>query len=105
MLDDITLGSQVTMKVVKTPTNIAAAKTLVRLLCRDPQVKARNDYLRKVRQAKYAPKRRGGRLYGGRMVKLKPVEAKAGVQGQFRCSADILGDLRSVSKFIEVVKA
>ena len=105
MLDDIKTGSTVRFKIIKDPSNVAAKKTLVRLLSKDPQVKARNKHLRKVRACKYNPSMRGGRLYGGRMVKLRPVHGATGEEGQVVATMDVLNALRSVSRFVEVAKA
>ncbi len=102
MLDDIQPGTTVQVTVVKNPTNEAAAKTLVRLLYKDAHNQALNHHLRKVRASQYQPRPRGGRMYGGQMVKLHPVQAKPGQAGKIRATVDVLRDLKSVSRFIEV---
>jgi len=105
MLEKITLGSRVNVKVVKQPTNIAASKTLVRVLSKDPVITAENKRLRKVRDSHYNPSMRGGRLYGGRMIKLRPVKGRLGESGTLVATADVLTDLRSVARFIDVTPA
>ncbi len=102
MADNIAPGSRIHVKVVKTPTSAAASKTLVRLLSKDAAARAANDRLRKIRQKNYAPARRGGRLYGGRVVKQHPVKAAIGTEGTLTATADVLRDLGSVSRFVDV---
>jgi len=102
MYDDIEPGSRINLKVTKQPTNAAAVKTIVRLLGKDEQVRVENNRLAKVRKKAYNPRRRGGRLYGGRQVKLRPVKARPPEQGTITATADVLADLKSVSRFIEV---
>jgi len=48
------------------------------------------------------PSMRGGRLYGGRQVKLYPVKAEIGEQGTVLATPDVIADLKSVARFIEV---
>ncbi len=105
MLDKIKPGSQVNIKIVKQPTNIAAGKTLVRVLGKDAAVREANKRLHKVRKSNYNPSPRGGRLYGGRMVKLHPVKGQLGESGTVTATSDVLADLRSVQRFIEVTPA
>jgi len=104
-LESVKLGAKVRVTVTKAPTNAAAAKTLVRVLSKDPAVKADNQRLRAIRERDYNPDRRGGRLYGGRVVKQHPVKARAGESGTVTATEDILRDLRSVARFIEVKPA
>lgn len=105
MFDQITPGSRVRVEVMKNPTNAAARKTLVRLLSKDPVVKAENKRLRSVRQSRHQPKMRGGRLYGGRMIKLRPVKGQVGEGGTLTATADVVSDLRSVVRFVQVTSA
>lgn len=105
MLDKIKPGARVNVKVAKAPTNEAARKTLVRVLSKSDQVKARNAHLRKVRDAKYNPSMRGGRLYGGRMIKLPAIKPDRGVEQTLTATVDVLVDLKSVGRFVEVTPA
>ena len=105
MLDKITLGSRVNVKIVKEPTNTAAKKTLVRVLSKDSSIVAENNRLRKVRDSNYTPRHRGGRLYSGHMVKLRPVKGRLGESGTVTATSDVVSDLRSVERFIEVARA
>ena len=106
MLDDIKPGSDIQIKVVKRPTNAAAAKTLVRVLAKDPTHKAEFDRLAKVRRRGYNPQPRGGRTYAGHVViRKKPVTGSLGEQGTVKATVDVIRDLRSVQRFVEVSAA
>ncbi len=105
MLDKIKPGDSIEVRITKNPSNIAAAKTLVRVLSKDREVQAENNRHRKIRQTQYNPQPRGGRLYAGRLVKQHPVKGVAGESGKVRATVDVLRDLRSVERFIEVSKA
>ena len=105
MLDNIAPGSKINVKVVKQPTNIAASKTLKRVLAKDPVVAAEHNRQDKLRKVHYNPQPRGGRLYGGQLVKQHPVKGTLGEQGTVTATAQVLRDLGSVKRFIEVSKA
>ena len=105
MYDDIEPGTSIHVKIARQPTNEAATKTLVRLLSKDPAVRQENKRTAKLRKVHYNPARRGGRLYGGRMIKLRPVKGRPGEEGTIAATADVLADLKSVGRFVEVTKA
>jgi hypothetical protein len=105
MLDKIAPGSTINVKVVKQPTNAAASKTLMRVLAKDPGVAAEHKRQAKLRKVHYNPQPRGGRLYGGQLVKQHPVKGKIGEAGTVTATADVLRDLGSVKRFIEVSQA
>ena len=105
MLDNIAPGSRINVKIVKNPSNAAAAKTLVRLLSKDRAAKAENDRLRRVRKSNFSQKQRGGRFWDSNVVKQHPVEATPGATGTITATLDVLTDLRSVSRFVEVSPA
>ncbi len=102
---DITPGTKVTVKIVNHPTNAAAVKTLVRLLSKDADVLTENARLRRIRKQQYNPQPRGGRLYAGHLVKQHPIKGKIGEQGTIVASVDVLTDLNSVKRFVEVSPA
>ncbi|MEE9212090.1 MAG: hypothetical protein V3U29_05495 [Phycisphaeraceae bacterium] len=105
MLKKIAPGSRVTVKVVKHPANAAATKTIVRLLSKDHAVKAQNQRLRDIRATRNKPTRRGGRIWISRLVKQRPVRGRVGESGTITATLDVLQDLRSVNRFVEVAKA
>ena len=104
---DITPGSTVTIKIVKTPTNEGARKTLVRLLSKDAEVVAENKRLKKVRKTNQTHSPRGGRwrVWEGRLPKQRPVKGELGESGTILATVDVLTDLGSVEKFVEVTAA
>ena len=104
---DITPGSTVTVKVVKEPTSAAARKTLVRLLSKDPVVVKENQRLKTVRARNTSFSTRGGRwrIWESRLVKQNPVAGTVGESGKILASVDVLTDLKSVEKFVEVSAA
>ena len=107
MLDNIALGSKINIKIVKQPTNAAASKTLERMLCKDAEVIAENKRLADVRAANETFSPRGGRwrVWEGRQPKLHPVKGNLGEQGTVVASYDVVQDLKSVERFIEVSPA
>ncbi len=105
MIENIAPGSRINVKVVKQPTNIAASKTLMRVLAKDPVVAAEHARQDKLRKVHYNPQPRGGRLYGGQLVKQHPVKGTLGEAGTITATASVLRDLGSVKRFIEVSKA
>jgi hypothetical protein len=102
---DIQIGTNVQVKVVKQPTNEAAIKTLRRVLAKDETIKAEKKRLDKVADSKLRFKTRGGRPWIQRMVKIHPVQGVQGEQGVVFASADVINDLKSVARFIEVTPA
>ncbi|MDP6152884.1 MAG: hypothetical protein QF785_05845 [Phycisphaeraceae bacterium] len=96
------IGRQVTIKIVKQPTSVAAVKTLVRVLSKDPGHAAENKRLKDIRHRLYAPRRRGGRLYSGRQIKLRRLRGEIGETGTVIATHDVLRDLDSVRRFIEL---
>jgi hypothetical protein len=105
MPQDIVPGSKVHVKVVKKPTNRAATKTIVRLLCKDKTVKANDRRLTRTRKVGMRQAARGGRLWNIRVVKQASVAAEVGVVKTIVASLDVLTDLKSVAKFVEVTPA
>lgn len=99
---DIQPGQQVHIKIVKQPTNEAASKTLRRVLNKDPEVKTDLKRLGRARARHYAPRMRGGRLYGGRRPKIHPVSGQLGEEGTITATMSVIRDLSSVERFVEV---
>jgi hypothetical protein len=105
MLDNIAPGTTVQVKVIQKPTSLAASKTIVRLFSKDPGVKRENQRLRKARKEHFSQNRRGGRFWDVNVVKQRPVAADLGVTKTIVATLDVLKDLNSVSRFVEVTKA
>jgi len=106
-MSEVAPGSTVTVKIVKVPANAAAQKTLVRLLSKDSAVVQENKRLKRVRRANETYSTRGGRwrIWEGRLNKQRPVKGVVGEQGTFTASVDVLRDLKSVARFVEVSAA
>lgn len=105
MLDKIAPGTKIKVKIVKTPTNAAASKTLVRVLSKDRGIMKENDRLRRVRKTHLVQSQRGGRFWDINVVKQQPLKAVVGVEKTIVATTAALADLSSVSRFIEVAKA
>ncbi len=102
---DIAPGTQVTVKIIKRPTSQAAAKTLLRVLRKDPTVRAEDRRLEASRDRHFSTKPRGGRPWNRFVPAKAPVKPEPGVTGTLTATLDVLKDLNSVSRFIEVSKA
>ena len=101
---DIAPGTKINLKVTKQPTNAAASKTLERLLGKDPAVIAENKRHAKIRKKAQWMSTRGGRwrIWESRLAKQHPVSGKIGEEGTIVASYDVLKDLPSVERFLEV---
>ncbi|MEM6333151.1 MAG: hypothetical protein AAF078_09755 [Planctomycetota bacterium] len=102
-MDAIQPGQTITVTVTKPVTREAASKTLARLLAKDETHKAELDRRAKVRRKGYDPQPRGGRLYGGHVkITHAPVKGQQGETGTIRATPDVIRDLKSVERFVEV---
>ncbi|MEM6750520.1 MAG: hypothetical protein AAGA57_08925 [Planctomycetota bacterium] len=105
--DAIEPGTQIRITVAREPRAAAARKTIVRLLGKDDAVAAEHDRLRTARQKNQWENQRGGRvrLWQGRQVKLHPVTGARGETGSIRATVDVLRDLPSVAKYLDIAAA
>lgn len=101
-VDQIAPGSKVVVKVVKQPTNAAAAKTIVRLLSKDAVARKHDARLKRSRKVHLRQAARGGRLWEINVVKQPVATAEVGAAGTIVASLDVIKDLASVTRFIEV---
>jgi hypothetical protein len=105
-LDSIQPGDTITIKVTKPVTSQAASKTITRLLHKDEDVKTELKRRAAVRKKGFNPQPRGGRLYGGHVrIGHAPIKGEQGESGTIRATVDVLRDLRSVERFVEVESA
>jgi hypothetical protein len=102
---DINPGAVVSVKVKKTPTNEAAAKTLSRLFAKDPVNKRARVRRKKLLAGAMDVRRRGGRPWEVRPKAPRLVQPAAGDACRIRATSDVIGDVRSVSRFVEVSAA
>ncbi|MEO0514788.1 MAG: hypothetical protein AAF086_05770 [Planctomycetota bacterium] len=103
-INELATGTKINLKIVKQPTNAAASKTLQRLLSKDPAVIAENKRHAKIRKKQETMSPRGGRwrVWESRLAKQHPVTGALGEEGTIVASYDVLKDLPSVERFIEV---
>jgi len=105
MADQIAPGTKVVVKVVKQPTNAAASKTITRILSKDRGVKRENERLRRSRASARVYAARGGREWAINHPKQRPVKGELGESGTVVATYDVIKDLGSVEKFVEVTPA
>jgi len=103
MLTDIQPGQQINVTVTSEPKAAAQRKTLIRLCEKDEQVRAERKRLKRARPVKYH--RRGGRPWGDRPYRVAVVKTTAGASYKIFASVDVLRDLKSVEKHVEVTPA
>lgn len=104
-LESIKPGTHIDIKVVKRPTNAAGVKTLVRVLRKDREAMREDRRLRDARERNTRHEQRGGRQWAVRVPAQRPVQAEAGETGRVLASVDVIRDLQSVEKFVEVSPA
>lgn len=104
-MSDIQPGSQIKITVTRRPTSAASTKTVVRLLSKDQKIKQENARLKVTRINHYRQTRRGGRFWDVNVVKQHPVQGLPGESGVITATLDVLTDLKSVQKFVEVAPA
>jgi hypothetical protein len=102
---DVKPGAVVHIKVKKTPTNEAAAKTLSRLFAKDPINKRARVQRKKLLAGAMEVRRRGGRPWEVRPKAPRLVQPVAGDACKIRATTDVLGDLRNVARFVDVQSA
>jgi hypothetical protein len=98
---NITLGSTVTVEVIKTPTNDAAHKTLIRLFRKDASV-ARHHRHQQSKRPSWEFWRRGGMSWHHQMKTKPAVSLQPGSKYQIRATVDVVRDLASVERFVRV---
>ena len=104
MAQDIAPGDTIKITVKHRPTSAAARKTLVRVLSKDPVVQRENQRLREVRATNLRHQQRGGRQWAVRVPKQRPVTGERGEAGTIRATTDVIRDLSSVERFIDIAK-
>ena len=94
-------GVTVTVTVNRPITNRAAARTLARIFLKDPEVSRR----RRHRPKQVETHMRGGRLWRHRKPGSVAVTPRVGDHCRLVCTVDVIRDLASVERFIEVQPA
>ncbi len=98
---DIQPGTKVEIEIRKVPRAAAAAKTLTRICAKDPQV-AKARRIRKRNRPSVRTKQRGGRIWKHRMRSKLPVTLDPGKTYTVRATLDVVRDLASVARYVEV---
>lgn len=104
-MSDIIPGRDVLVKITKQPTNEAARKTLIRVLNKDPEIAEHTKRQRRARERHNRPHARGGRTWIIRIPKQEFVRCLPGEQGKVRATMDVIRDLASVKRFVDVTPA
>ena len=101
--DKIVPNTQLTFTNVKTPTRPASRKTIERLMWMQPQAKKDLSMLqrrRKQKDIKYTI--RAGRVWFDRPRATRTIRCEQGASITLKITPQIVNDLKSVSKYLEV---
>lgn len=99
---DVKPGTMVNVTVTKTPISEAAAKTLSRLFAKDPAKKKARKTRKKLLAGAMDVRRRGGRPWEVRPKAPRLFQPVKGDACSIRATSDVLGDLSSVARYIDV---
>ena len=103
MLADIQPGQQINVTVTSEPKAAAKRKTLIRLCEKDEQMCAERKRLQRARPVTFH--RRGGRPWGDRPYRVQVVNTAPGASYKIFASTDVLRDLESIAKHVNVTPA
>lgn len=95
-------GTVVQVTVKRTPTNEAAAKTLSRIFAKDPANRRLRPRRKKLLAGAIDIRRRGGRPWEVRSKAPRLIRPTKGAACSLAVTVDLLPDLRSVERFIEI---
>ncbi len=101
---DIQPGTTVRIEIKRVPRTAAAVRTLTRICAKDPEV-SRAHRIRKRKRPSIRAKQRGGRIWQHRMRSRVPVTLDVGKAYTVRATLDVVRDLASVERFIDVQPA
>ena len=99
---DVQPGSVVSVTVNTTPTNEAAAKTLSRIFAKDVNNRDARRRRKELRQSATEIRRRGGRPWAVLPKAPRLIQPTAGAACQVRATVDVIADMNSVERFIQV---
>jgi hypothetical protein len=102
---DLRPGSKVCIKVSKTPTNESAAKTLSRIFAKDVNSRSARRRRKQLRESEIVDHRRGGRPWYYRPHAPRLFQPIKGASCTILVTTDVIGDVRSVARFVEVEAA
>jgi len=103
--DKIKPGSTVTVTITKAPSNEAAVKTLRRILAKDTQAAASIRREKTIRKRVSTTRIRAGRPWPVVRGSIRPFLGEVGETGTLLATIDVIRDLASVERFVEIVEA
>ena len=98
-------GQMVRVKIVRRPASERATKTLARVLAKDPANRAEQRARKLSRRRAMTSRQRGGRQWEHRPTRIAPFRGEVGEQSTVLATLDVIKDLNSVRRFIEVSTA
>ncbi len=102
---DVQPGSRINITVTKTPTNESAAKTLSRIFAKDVNSKSARRDRKKLRTAFTDGRQRGGRIWYVRPKAPRLVMPEKDSACTVLATVDVIRDLGSVTRFVDVKQA
>lgn len=98
----LTPGTTVTLRVKTVPSTAKARKTIERLMRLNPKVQRTLDRVATVRGRTNPLNQRGGRMWTSRIAATKCVSCAKGATFPLRITPQIMPDVASVSRYIEI---
>lgn len=98
----LTPGTTVTLRVKTVPATAKARKTIERLMRLNPKAQRTLDKVAKVRGRTTPLNQRGGRMWASRIPATKCVGCEAGATFPLRITPQIIPDVASVGRYIEI---
>jgi hypothetical protein len=99
---EVAPGTKVNVKVKKAPSNAAAVKTLSRLFAKAPAAPRARRFRKKLLASTMDVRRRGGRPWEVRQKAPAIFQPVPGDACTILATCDVINDLRSISRFVEV---
>ncbi len=105
MAAEIVAGTVVSIKVKRTVLKEAAAKTLSRLFAKDPVNRHARGKRKELLKSALMVRRRGGRPWEVRPKAPRLFQPVVGDTCTLRATSDVIGDLRSLTRYIDITPA
>lgn len=103
MASEIKPGQWINVKVTAEPKSASPIKTMIRLFEQDRAVKAERTRLARSRPV--TTHRRGGRPWADRPRRIRVVKTTPGACYKIFASVDVLRDLKSLDRYVEISPA
>jgi len=101
-INDLQTGSTIQVRLTRPPTNEAAAKTLSRIFGRAPEYKRKRTCRKRLTRDVIEFRRRGGRLWRVAPKAPRLAQPEPGAECNLLATTQLLRDLQSVNRFVEV---